>query len=121
MTPLWVHWAARAAGTILLATYVIAPLAKSDPTWRHVTRLSARLAAWWQRQRNTLRVKAARRIIAHDGRLLAGIRLLRSINPGRGVCRCCGEEHALTLDGRLRRHGCLFGDKELPARVEAMT
>ena len=54
MTPLWVHWAARAAGTILLAGGAIA-LWRNDPTRHYITLAPARLAVWWTARRVTRR------------------------------------------------------------------
>ena len=84
---------------------------------------AARLHSWRETMRQyaiTRATRKARRAIVRDlaspDGLLMGIRRLRAIDPDRGHCRACGEDHALTRDGRLRRHGCGFGDRELPAR-----
>ena len=50
MTPLWVHWAARAAGTILAAGGAVA-LWRNDPTRHLITLAPARAVAWWTRRR----------------------------------------------------------------------
>ena len=52
MTPLWVHWAARAAGTILLAGGAIA-LWRNDPTRHLITLAPARAVTWWTARRVT--------------------------------------------------------------------
>lgn len=74
--------------------------------WRRTVR------RWWRRATWPCRLRIALR----DRDLIAGPRLLRSIDPTRGDCPTCGRHLALNRDGRLRRHGNCEGSGELPAR-----
>ena len=76
--------------------------------WRHTVR------RWWRRTTWPWRLRLALR----DRDVIAGLLKLRSIDPHRGECSVCGEEHALNSDGRVRRHGDCPGGGELPAREE---
>lgn len=67
---------------------------------------------WWRRTTWPWRLRIALR----DRDLIAGLRLLLSIDPTHGDCPTCGRYLALNRDGRLRRHGNCEGGGELPAR-----